>query len=270
MIYGLALCAGIGALELGLKLALGEEYRAVAYVERDPFAAATLVARMEDQALDRAPVWDDLTTFRGSEWRGIVDIVSAGFPCQPWSVAGKGRGTEDDRWLWPDIARVISDVEPPFVFLENVPPLLTRGGIEPVLRDLASLGFDAEWEVLAASSLEAPHQRKRLYILAYAPGSGLQGTFNTRFGSLKCDSLADSCEGSGLASVGVENFSPFPPGRQYDDWLLVEDELQPVIRGVVDGVPDWVDRIRTIGNGVVPLVAGAAFLCLARRSGRIR
>lgn len=80
---GLALCAGVGGLELGLRLAIGPSYRTVCFVEREAFAAATLVARMEDEALDQAPVWDDLTTFDGRPWCGVVDLVAAGFPCQP-------------------------------------------------------------------------------------------------------------------------------------------------------------------------------------------
>lgn len=164
---GLALCAGIGGLELGLKLALGDAYRTVCHVEWDAFAAATLVARMEDAALGPAPVWDDLLTFDGRPWRGLVDVVTAGFPCQPWSVAGKRRKTADARWIWPDIARCIREVEPGWVFLENVPGLV-RGGLEHVLRDLAALGFAAEWDLFSAESLGLPHKRERLFILAHA------------------------------------------------------------------------------------------------------
>lgn len=168
MVNGLALCAGIGGLELGLRLAM-PNYRTVVYVERESYAAATLVARMEDAAMDSAPIWDDLTTFDGAAWRGCVDIVTAGFPCQPWSFAGSRAGTDDERWIWPAIARIIRDVEPGAVFLENVPGLVS-GGLEHVLWSLASLWFDAEWCVLGASDLGASHQRKRLFILAHARG----------------------------------------------------------------------------------------------------
>lgn len=163
---GLALCSGIGGLDLGLRLAIGEQYRTVCHVERDAFAAADLVARMEEAALDLAPIWDDVATFGGEPWRGIVDLVSAGFPCQPWSVAGKRKGTEDQRWLWPDIARIIGEVEPGLVYLENVPGLL-RHGLREVLSDLASLGFDAEWTDLSAAAIGAPHRRERIFVLAW-------------------------------------------------------------------------------------------------------
>src|SRR5262252_3402623 len=162
----MALCAGAGGLELGLRIALGDDYRCVVYVEREAYAAATLVARMADQTLDTAPVWDDLSTFDGKPWRGVVDIVSAGFSCQPWSPAGKRLGIEDERWIWPDIERVVREVGPEWVFLENVGGLV-RGGIEHVLRDLAASGFDAEWDCVSAAEVGAPHLRERLYILAH-------------------------------------------------------------------------------------------------------
>lgn len=164
----LSLCAGYGGLDLGLKLALGEcGVRTVCYVEREASAAATLVARMEDSALDQAPVWDCLETFAGAAWRGAVDIVSAGFPCQPWSTAGKREGTDDARWLWPSVFRVAVDVGAPFVFLENVPGLVTGHGLEYVLSDLASAGFDAEWGYFSAGEVGASHRRRRVFILAY-------------------------------------------------------------------------------------------------------
>ena len=168
-INGMALCAGFGGLELGLKLALGDRYRCRVYVEREAYAAATLVARMEDATLDSAPVWDSVESFDGRPWRGVVDLVSAGFPCQPHSVAGKRRGKSDERWIWPDIARIVREVEPRYVFLENVPALVSSG-LGDVLRDLALCGFDAEWDVFSAAQVGAPQLRERLFILAHAHG----------------------------------------------------------------------------------------------------
>jgi len=165
----LSLCAGYGGLDLGLTLALGERgIRTVCYVEREASAAATLVARMEDSALDQAPVWDCLETFDGAAWRGAVDIVSAGFPCQPWSQAGKRQGTDDERWLWPAVFRVVVDVAPGLVMLENVPGLVTGHGLEYVLSDLAEAGFDAEWGYFSAGEVGASHRRQRVFILADA------------------------------------------------------------------------------------------------------
>lgn len=162
----LHLCSGYGGFELGLRLA-GVNARTVAHVERDSYAAAALVARMAEANLDQAPVWDDLTTFDSAAWRGRVDLISSGFPCQPFSAAGSQRGIEDDRWLWPAIAGIVRGVGPRYVFLENVPGLI-RAGLPFVLADLADLGFNAEWGLLSAAEVGAPHKRERFWLLAYA------------------------------------------------------------------------------------------------------
>jgi DNA (cytosine-5)-methyltransferase 1 len=125
---------------------------------------------MEDAGLDRAPIWDDLSTFPCELYRGRVDLITAGFPCQPASIAGSHRGTSDERWIWPLIADIIRRVEPGIVFLENVPGLLSvdRGhAYRGVLESLAELGFDAEWSLLRASDVGAPHRRERLFVLGY-------------------------------------------------------------------------------------------------------
>lgn len=163
----LGLFAGAAGLSLGLELLFGT-IRTVAYVERESSAAATLVARMEDEALPKAPVWDDITTFDGKRFAGLVDILSAGFPCQPWSFAGKGKGKEDERWLWDDITQCIRDVRPGVVFLENVPGFVSGGGLDTVLGDLVEAGYSVEWDVFSAREVGASHNRERLFILAYA------------------------------------------------------------------------------------------------------
>lgn len=167
MIHGLAVCAGVGGLELGIGLALGDSYRTVCYVEREAFAAANLVARMDEGLVDPAPIWDDLDTFDGRRWRGRVDLVSAGFPCQPFSVAGKQLGTDDDRWLWPVIERIIDEVRPRLVFVENVPPLVVHG-LRDVLRTFTERGFIAEWGRVSAADIGASHGRERFFLLAVA------------------------------------------------------------------------------------------------------
>jgi len=168
----LSLCSGIGGLELGLRLA-GVPARVVAYLEREAFACACLDAAIEAGALDDAPIWPDLTTLPGRQFAGKVDIITAGFPCQPWSCAGQRKGTDDERWIWPDIARIIREVGPRFVFLENVPGLLAAG-LGHVLGDLAESGFDAEWDVFSAGAVGAGHKRQRLFILAYRRGERRQ------------------------------------------------------------------------------------------------
>ncbi len=161
----LALFAGAGGGLLGSRL-LG--WRTVCAVERDPYRQAVLLARQQDGCLDPFPIWDDVRTFDGRPWRGIVDVVTAGFPCQPFSVAGKRRGADDERNGWPDTIRIIREVGPRFALLENVPGLLAHEYARTIFGDLAEAGFDAEWTVLGADDVGAPHRRKRLWILAHA------------------------------------------------------------------------------------------------------
>ncbi|MBK5933353.1 DNA methyltransferase [Rhodovulum imhoffii] len=163
--FGLSLCSGAGGLDLGLTIAI-PGYRAVGHVERETYAAATLVARMEDASLDQAVVWDDVGTFDGRPWRGAVDIVTAGYPCQPFSVAGKRRGADDPRHLWPHVARIICEVEPPFVFLENVAHHL-RLGFPEVASGLVGMGYRLAAGLFTAAEVGAPHRRERLFILAH-------------------------------------------------------------------------------------------------------
>jgi len=163
----LSLCAGIGGIDLGL----AEWARSVCFVEREAFAASVLVARMEEAALDLAPIWSDLRTFDARAWRGSVDLVTGGYPCQPFSVAGKRLGDEDGRHLWPEVRRILSESGACLGFFENVAGHVSLG-LSDVLADLAALGFDAEWTCLRASDVGAPHRRERLFILAYRGDEG--------------------------------------------------------------------------------------------------
>jgi DNA (cytosine-5)-methyltransferase 1 len=167
----LSLCSGAGGLDLGLQIALPTA-RTIGFVERDAFAAAILVTRMCDGSLDDAPIWDDVGTFDGRPWRGAVDIVTAGYPCQPFSVAGKRRGADDPRHLWPHVARIIGEVEPPFVFLENVAHHL-RLGFPEVAGGLVGLGYRLAAGLFTAAEVGAPHKRERLFILAIREGDDL-------------------------------------------------------------------------------------------------
>ena len=170
-LFGLSLCSGAGGLDLGLTIAI-PGYRTVGHVERETYAAAILVARMEETALDPAPVWDDVASFDGRPWRGAVDIVTAGYPCQPFSVAGKRRGADDPRHLWPHVARIINEVEPPFVFLENVAHHL-RLGFPEVASGLVCMGYRLAAGLFTAAEVGAPHKRERLFILAIREGDDL-------------------------------------------------------------------------------------------------
>jgi len=165
----LALFSGAGGGLLG-SLLLG--WHTVAYVERDAYCQQVLRARIADGYLHDGPIYDDVRTFPAEEWRGRVEVVSAGFPCQPFSVAGRQLGEGDPRNMWPATERVLRLVRPRFALLENVPGLIARAYFGTVLGDLAALGFDAEWGVLGADDVGAPHRRKRLWIVAYRHGDG--------------------------------------------------------------------------------------------------
>lgn len=138
----------------------------VCAVEIEEYPRRVLLQRQLDGILPVFPIWDDVKTFDGTEWQGLADVVCGGFPCQDISAAGKGAGIDGERsGLWSEFARIIREVRPRFVFVENS-PMLTSRGLHRVLGDLAEMGFDAEWGVLGADDAGAPHIRKRVWILA--------------------------------------------------------------------------------------------------------
>jgi DNA (cytosine-5)-methyltransferase 1 len=276
-LFGLSLCSGAGGLDLGLSIAiLG--YRAVGHVERETFAAATLVARMEDKALDQAPVWDDVGTFDGRPWRGAVDIVTAGYPCQPFSVAGKRRGADDPRHLWPHVARIIGEIEPPFVFLENVSHHL-RLGFPEVAGGLVGMGYRLAAGLFTAAEVGAPHKRERLFILAIReddeladPARLLRDPLEWREPDRVAQALADAdgprSQGRGYhLGEHAGEWPPWPPSPGdavgWKRYLRDAPDLEPAVRRGADGLAHRVDRLRLCGNGVVPLVAAHAIRTLA-------
>jgi DNA (cytosine-5)-methyltransferase 1 len=162
----LALFAGAGGGLLATKHLLG--WRTVCYVENKEYPVEVLKARIRDGLLDDAPIWGDARTFDGRPWRGCVDIVTAGFPCQPFSIAGKKLAGDDDRNLWPETIRVIREVRPLAVFLENVSGIVSSGYILTVLDDLAKSGYKTFPPVrLAASNVGANHRRRRIWIVSF-------------------------------------------------------------------------------------------------------
>ncbi len=168
----LSLCSGVGGLDLGIRLAIPSA-RVVCWVEREVAAVEILVRRMSEGRLDNAPVWSDVATFDGEPWRGVVDCVAAGFPCQDISNAGKGEGIKEGNrsGLFFHVVRVVRQVRPRYVFLENVAAILVRG-LDTVLGSLAEAGYDAEWLCLKASEVGAPHRRDRFFLLAHDQGDG--------------------------------------------------------------------------------------------------
>jgi DNA (cytosine-5)-methyltransferase 1 len=176
----LSLCSGYSGIGLGLKRVL-PGLREIAHVEIEAFAVANLVSKMESEQIYAAPIYTDVKTFPYKEFCGRVDILSGGFPCQPFSSAGNRQGVEDPRHLYPYISRGIRECKPRIVFLENVEGIIsskTADGesvLKYVLSDLEEMGYRATAGIFSASEVGAPHQRKRVFILGYSKHEGLQG-----------------------------------------------------------------------------------------------
>jgi DNA (cytosine-5)-methyltransferase 1 len=237
----LALFAGAGGGILGGYL-LG--WTTVCAVERDAYAAQVLAQRQNDGCLRPFPIWSDVTTFDGNPWRGIVDVVSGGFPCQDISSAGKGAGLDGSRsGLWSEMARVIREVSPRFVFVENS-PMLTSRGLGTVLGDLASMGFNAKWGVLGADSTGAHHERDRIWIKATNLDSRVLRAPRTQ----KNKAASANLHQRGIGASG-----------QLVNWWAI----QPEPCSVVYGMAGLVDQLRPFGNGQVPQVAAATWRLLA-------
>lgn len=168
-----SLCAGYGGIDIGLSRAI-PSLRTVAFSEIEAFACANLVSKMEAGLLDAAPIWTNLKTFPWSGFRDRVDILSGGYPCQPFSAAGKRLGTEDPRHLWPFIADGIRTMRPRVCFFENVEGHISLG-LREVISELESIGYKVAWGIFSAREVGAPHQRKRVFILAYDKSLGIQG-----------------------------------------------------------------------------------------------
>ena len=239
----LALFAGAGGGILGGHL-LG--WRTVCAVEWEQYPASVLCARQNDGLLPPFPIWDDVQTFRGEPWRGIVDVISGGFPCTDISAAGKGAGIDGEAsGMWREMARIIHEVRPKFVFVENS-PMLTSRGLGRVLGDLASMGFDAQWGVLGAADVGAPHQRDRIWIVAKISNTisirrnkGIDAELETK---------------KAIRSSGSISINSSLEGYDGNSW-----ETEPSVCRMVNGMADAMDRVTALGNGQVPLCAATAW-----------
>ena len=274
----LALFAGAGGGILGGHL-LG--WRTVCAVEWEAYPASILVARQNDKILPPFPIWDDVQTFDGKPWRGIVDVVSGGFPCQDISSAGKGAGIDGERsGMWKHMARIIGEVRPRYCFVENS-PMLTSRGLGTVLGDLASLGFDAEWGVLSAADVGANHLRERIWIVGKNTqqhrffshtlhnrnrrGQQQSKSIEKKNGNIpnpKCRNVSKSKLQQRIVSEkSRETPDRFSDGIGNAVWWATE----PSVGRVANGLADAVDRIKAIGNGQVPLCAATAWKLLNER-----
>ncbi len=210
-----SLCAGYGGIDLGLRRAI-PSLRTIAYSEIEAYACANLVAKMEAGHLDAAPIWTDVKTFPYAEFRGRVDILSGGYPCQPFSSAGKRKGKDDPRHLWPWIADGIRAMRPVFCFFENVEGHVTLG-LQDVLRELESIGYCATWGICSAAECGATHQRKRVFILAVSNGGGgRQDWLQTK---LRAEVLEQS-SGNSWPNIAIapQQVWPSRPGEPQYEW----------------------------------------------------
>lgn len=240
----LALFAGAGGGILGGHL-LG--WRCVCAVEYNAYARSVLLARQNDGTLPPFPVWDDVRTFDGKPWRGVVDVVSGGFPCQDISASGRGDGLDGERsGLWTEMARIVREVRPQYVYVENS-PILTSRGLGRVLGDLAEMGFDAEWGVLGAHHAGAPHLRDRIWILAHAAGARRNEGVRKTGRTVRDQAWRAEPERLGRKPLGSGIWPP-----------------EPDVGRVADGLAFGVDRLKAIGNGQVPRVAKVAWEALGR------
>lgn len=247
----LSLCSGVNGIELGLRL-LNPAARSVCHVEGEGHVVSSIVSRMEEGRMDQAPVWSDLRTFDARPWRGVVDCVAAGFPCQPVSRAGRRQGRAHSHWLWDDVLRCVDDADANCVFLENVDALRGHGG-RRVVDDLAAGGYRVAWDLFSARAVGAPHLRPRLFILA-AKRDGLHDAVRGRHRLEAVEVLA-----------GRE--AAFPPDPRTLSAGTATGWPEPGVRRGPDGAAPELDkhRLRACGNAVVPLVAAHAFRTLAGR-----
>jgi DNA (cytosine-5)-methyltransferase 1 len=281
----LSLFTGGGGGVYGTKL-LG--WTTVGYVEWDEYCQQVIAARIRDGIFDYAPIFTDIRLFAtewASKYRGLVDVITAGFPCQPFSTAGKQKGKEDERNMWPSTLDVIRVVQPQWCLLENVPGLLGKHRyFETILKDLSEAGYDAKWTCLSAAEVGAPHKRERLWIMAHSQsfrckkgretGNLLEANGRSdgslcsisSCSSVKSKNLADSeshrsslllQSTSGAAECERQarcNASGDSSGN-YRGWWTTEPSVGRVANGVANGR----DRLKALGNGQVPTVVKTAW-----------
>lgn len=242
MLNGLDLFSGIG----GLSLALSEWVRPVAYCEIDPYCQGVLLSRQNNGYLMSAPIFSDVSNLEGNRFAHCTDIIYGGFPCQDISIAGVGKGLEGERsGLFFEILRLAKEIRPKFIFLENVPAILSRGGIR-VVTEIAEMGYGCRWCVLSAESVGAPHKRERWFILAHSQSE----RFKERGLPMREETTHAKPENC---------FKCFSWDK--------EPENRLELARVDDGIPFYVDRVKALGNAVVPAQAKEAFKTLMYGTG---
>lgn len=330
----LSFCSGYGGIERGLDLA-GFKHRVVAYVEIEAYAIANLANKMEAGELLPAPIWSNLKTLPVECFRDRVDLITGGYPCQPFSAAGQRKGTDDPRHLWPHIRRHIESIRPVQCFFENVEGHISLG-LREVISDLESLGYRTTWGIFSAREVGAPHQRKRVYILADSNGvrcdrRELSDRVSQRSMEIETQQRPEQsvvrseikgCSGDSGEDVAdtrnnrvpIRHIEPCKQGNQrqannadtscstlshtiskrlerqprngkdcdQSRWIGEKAKRstgksslrnrepyqwppEPGVGRVVDGCANRVDRIRALGNAVVPPTAAKAWITLNKR-----
>jgi DNA (cytosine-5)-methyltransferase 1 len=295
----ISFCSGYGGIERGLDL-IGFEHRVIAYVEIEAYAIANLVNKMEAGLLPSAPIYTNLKTFPAHLFRDKVSLITGGYPCQPFSAAGQRKGTDDPRHLWPYIRRHIETIRPLQCFLENVEGHISLG-LSSVVSDLEEDSYRTTWGIFSAREVGAPHQRKRVYILADSNGVRCdRGQLPNRVSQRSMEIEAQQRPKQSVVRSEVKGCSGDSGENKLADTISARSEIglsgqersnqerhsgithncggeqswgqkqmhwtpEPRVGRVVNGCPDRVDRIRMLGNGVVPQTAGKAWVTLNKR-----
>lgn len=290
-IYGISLFSGIGGLELGIQKIL-PNFRTICYVEGEIYAAKILHKNMQKGLLHLGPIYSDVVTFPSvaNHFSQKVDFITSGFPCQPFSNAGNREGTNDERWLWDSILETIREVQPSFLFLENVSNLLNEWeAFDEISKSLAEIGFNIEWANVRASDVGANHQRNRIFIFAYIPGKLSQLTITNPYGQRpiktnngRASPIISSRKKEINRRKNVSNpnhygkpimpirnekgrFIQQPKSNFTPSWWRRHPPFSPIYR-VDDGISNGMDRLRALGNSVVPFQASCAFYELIERA----
>ena len=276
----MALFAGAGGGILGGHL-LG--WKTVCAVEWEPYPACVLVARQNDKILPPFPIWDDVQTFDGRPWRGLVDVVSGGFPCQDISSAGRGAGIDGEKSsMWKHMARIVGEVRPRLVYVENSPLLIKRGAAL-VISDLTALGYDCQWCIVSAADCGAPHKRDRFWLVGntndygqttakvskgFAQGGDSDKTWQEQASELErsgeqygklVNTVSERRCSRDSKRQDAEDARQRPTDTRNNKGRVGGWDIEPNVGRVANGVAARVDRLKAIGNGQVPVVAATAF-----------
>jgi DNA (cytosine-5)-methyltransferase 1 len=278
-----SLFTGIGGFDLAAQW-LGFEN--IFQVEINPFCQRVL-----RKNFPQTDLFSDIKTFKGDRYERTIDIISGGFPCQPFSISGKRKGKEDDRFLWDEMLRILSEVKPPWVVAENVPGIVTME-LDEILSSLESEGYTTETYLIPALAVNAPHKRERVWIIAYSSSNGLGKYGYSEVGSKETKTKGEENQREWIwtkhnganekrfiansKTIGLESsvtgqrqkqsWRSNPRFREFShEWQTVE----PTIFRTDDGFSDWMDSIKALGNAIVPQIAFNLFSLIEDFQGKI-